>query len=456
MPDEKGRILIIDDEARIRDILAMVLRDDGYEVSVAKNGAEGIEVSRSLNPQVAIVDLQMPGMDGIETCGKLKEQQPGIIALILTAHGSIPSAVQAIKLGVYDYITKPYDNDRMLTVVKNAVDLHRLREEVSELRRKLGRRQGLERILGESEAMRMVRSQIIKFAEGDATVMIEGESGTGKELAARAIHYESPRRSSPLVVIDCTTIPATLVESEFFGHEKGAFTDARELKRGKFEEANGGTIFLDEIGELPLAAQVKLLRVLQEKEFTRIGSTNPIHTDARIIAATNKNLEHEVRDGKFREDLFYRLNVLRLRLPPLREHPEDIPIYARSFFARYNEDLGKDVESLSDELLAALMKREWKGNIRELENVIQRAMINARGPRVEIGDLEPAHQPDSLPVYDEENGLEGYISQLVHFHERDIIVQALKETNGNRTATAEKLHISRKTLFNKMQLYGIP
>jgi DNA-binding NtrC family response regulator len=455
MDQHKGKIIVIDDEEKIRTILAMVLRDDGYDVATVKDGIEGIEHSKLFRPQVAIVDLQMPKMDGIETCAKLKEVLPEIVTIILTAHGSIPSAVQAIKQGVYDYITKPYDNDRMLTIVKNAMNVVRLREEIQGLRLRLGEQNGVDRILGESDVMRNIRAQILQFAQSETTVLIEGESGTGKELAARAIHYESSRRDRPLVIVDCTTIPATLVESEFFGYEKGAFTDARERRIGKFEEANTGTVFLDEIGELPLAAQSKLLRVLQEKEFTRIGDTSPVRIDVRVIAATNKHLEEQVREGKFREDLFYRLNVLRVQLPPLREHREDIPHYVRFFLAHYRERFGKYVEAFSDEALESMMNREWKGNIRELENVVQRAIVHTSSQRIEPPDLEASRPQATQPVYDPDGGLEVYIHQLMEYAERQIINQILRDTNGNRTIAAEKLKISRKTLFNKMQQYGI-
>ena len=455
MSRDKGKIIIIDDEEKIRDILTMILRDDGYDIVTAKDGIEGIKEAKSFSPEVAIVDLQMPRMDGIETCARLKEILPEIVTIILTAHGSIPSAVQAIKQGVYDYISKPYDNDRMLTVVKNAMDVSHMRKEIQSLHNKLRKEYGVERIIGNSEMMQNIRTQIREFGQSDATVLIEGESGTGKELAARAIHYESSRRNRPLVIVDCTAIPSTLVESEFFGYEKGAFTDAHERRIGKFEEANSGTIFLDEIGELPLEAQSKLLRVLQEREFNRIGSTSPVRIDVRIIAATNKHLEEQVRDGKFREDLFYRLNVLRIQIPPLRAHTEDIPLYAQYFLGQYRERFQKPINTFSDDAMSVLMHREWNGNIRELENIVQRATIHASGSNIESEDLEELEIPTIQPVYSPERGLEAYAHQMIEYITRQIITQTLQETNGNRTVAAKKLKISRKTLFNKMQQYGI-
>ncbi|MDZ7262164.1 MAG: sigma-54 dependent transcriptional regulator, partial [candidate division KSB1 bacterium] len=425
---QKGRILIVDDEEKIRTILAAILHDEGYEVETAKDGLEAIEKSTAFKPQLLIVDLKMPRMDGLETIMRIKDRLPRAVAIILTAHGTIPSAVQAIKQGVYDYLTKPFDNEQMLLVVQRALEVHRLTEEIDQLKQELGKKYGLETIIGESPVMQAVRQQIRQIAGTDATVLIEGESGTGKELVARAIHYESQRKNHPLVIVDCTAIPANLIESEFFGHEKGAFTDARQRRIGKFEEADTGTIFLDEIGELPLEAQAKLLRVLQEKEFTRVGGNVPIKVDLRVIAATNKNLEQLLNEGKFREDLFYRLNVLKLRLPPLREHVEDMALYVRHFLAKYRETFGKNITSISTEALDLLKAYDWKGNIRELENVVQRAMLHMKGTCIEPSDLEflEAKDTSTIPSYDPAEGLEAYVKSLVEQAERRIIFEALK------------------------------
>jgi DNA-binding NtrC family response regulator len=454
---KQERILIVDDEEKIRCILAVILKDAGYTIETAKDGFDALEKSVSFKPQVLIVDLQMPRLDGIETIMRIKERSPQAVGIILTAHGTIQSAVQAIKGGVYDYITKPFDNEQILLVVKRALDVFRLTEEVDELKKELQKKYGIENILGESSLLQAVKHRILQMAQTDATVLIEGESGTGKELAARAIHFESKRKNNPLTIVDCTSIPTNLIESEFFGHERGAFTDARERKIGRFEEADSGTIFLDEIGELPLEAQTKLLRVLQEKEFSRLGGTVPIKVDVRVIAATNKNLEKQVELGRFREDLYYRLNVLKLRMPALREHQDDIPLYIDQFLRRYGTAFGKSTASITPEALQLFKHRDWKGNIRELENAIQRALLNTTRTSIGIEDLEfLALGSETIPLAPSPaQGLEPFIKSLTERSERELIIKALEETHWNRTEAAAKLKISRKTLFNKMQQYGL-
>jgi DNA-binding NtrC family response regulator len=451
------RILVVDDEVRIRTILAAVLRDEGYHVETAAGGAEAVDMAAAFAPQLVIVDLRMPGMDGIEAIRRIKDRFPRTVGIILTAHGTIQSAVQAIREGVYDYLTKPFDNEQMMLVVRRALELHRLTEEVEQLRAALRPPAGLDRIIGASPRMQEVIRQIRQIAETDATVLIEGESGTGKELAASAIHHEGKRKGHPFMIIDCTAIPANLIESEFFGHEKGAFTDARARRVGKFEEANTGTDFIEEISELPLEAQSRLLRVLQEHTITRVGSNATIPIDIRVIAATNRSLGDLVREGRFREDLYYRLNVLKLTMPALREHLEDIPACVHHFLVKYRDTFGKTVTGVTDEALGMLKRHEWKGNIRELENVVQRAMLNAQGQEITGADLAFLQETraDGPASYRPGESLEAYIAALTEATERRVIRETLDAVHWNRTEAAERLKISRKTLFNKMQQYGI-
>jgi len=451
------RVLIVDDEERIRNILAAILMDESYEVATASDGIEALNKMADFMPQVAIVDLQMPRMNGLETIYQMMQLDKHIVSIVLTAHGTIQSAVQATKQGVYDYLTKPFDNDQMLLVVKRGLEHYQLATEVTELRMELARRHGLDSIVGDSPLMEDVREEIKRIADTDAAVLIEGESGTGKELAAHAIHYESSRKDDPLVIVDCGSIPTTIIESEFFGHEKGAFTDAREQRIGKFEEANYGTIFLDEISELPIDAQTKLLRVLQEKEFTRVGGRDPVKVDVRVIAATNRSLERLLKSGRFREDLYYRLNVLRLRLPALREHKEDIPLYARHFVEKHKQTIHRSACEISSEAIQVLITHNWGGNVRELENAIQRAMLAMTGNRMEAADLSFLRRKNSSDPkqYDGEESLEGYVKSLVEYSEKEIIVKALEENEWNKTKAAEKLKISRKTVLNKMKQYHI-
>jgi len=381
---------------------------------------------------------------------------PSLPVVILTAHGTIQSAVEAMRAGAYDYLTKPFDNDNLLIVVNRALERALLSEEVDTLKARLAKPRGIEAILGESSAIQALRSAILRIAPAPATVLIEGPSGSGKELVARAIHDGSPRRDGPFVAVNCAAIPAQLAESEFFGHEKGAFTGADVQRRGKFEEANGGSLFLDEIAELSLETQSKVLRVLQEKEFPRVGGSVNIRVDVRVIAATNRELEAEVGGGGFREDLFYRLNVVRIRVPALREHPEDIGIYARHFLARAGELCGRNIPQLSDEAMHMLTKREWRGNVRELENAIHQAVILAPGERLEPADFAPSDRPENArDHYDPARGLAEHVRSLGREAERRVILEALRRCDWNRTRAAQYLKISRRTLFSKMEELGL-
>jgi DNA-binding NtrC family response regulator len=451
------KVMIVDDEERIRNILAAILEDENYEVVTAGDGIEALNKLADFKPKVAIVDLQMPRMNGLETISQMKKLDSNIVSIILTAHGTIQSAVQATKEGVYDYLTKPFDNEQMIMVVKRALEHYRLAAEVTELRKELGRQYGIDSIVGDSAVIQNVREEIKRIAETDAVILIEGESGTGKELAAHAIHYESQRKNGPLVIVDCGSVPMGILESEFFGHERGAFTDAHDRRIGKFEEADSGSIFLDEISELPIDAQTKLLRVLQEKEFTRVGGRDAVKVDVRVIAATNRNLEVLMKAGKFREDLFYRLNVLRLRIPPLREHKEDIPLYARHFVKKHKQTIRRNSCEISQEAIQILMTHEWRGNVRELENAIQRAMLSMSGNKMEAADLMFLKENISLNPkrYNGKESLESYIKSLVQDIEKEIIIKALEESDWNREDTSRVLKMGRKTLFAKMKRYHI-
>jgi DNA-binding NtrC family response regulator len=385
---------------------------------------------------------------------QIRERNPEVKIIILTAYGSIPLAVEAVKKGAYDYITKPFDNDELLIVIQRALEHSRLTEEVSRLRQEIRGAYTFGNIIGSSDPMHRIFEQVKRVCETNATVLVQGESGTGKELVARAIHYNSPRKEKPLVAINCGAIPENLIESEFFGYEKGAFTDAKERKTGKFEQAESGTLFLDEIGELPLESQVKLLRALEDRAVTRIGGRETIPVDVRIIAATNKDLLREVERKAFRLDLLYRLNVFAITIPPLRERREDIPLLAEHFIAKFNRQLGLTVGNITHAAMEALRIYSWPGNVRDLDNAIQSAMILARNGIVDLEDLplRVRGYADSITKTGAgEKELDGYVEQA----EKKLILQVLERNGYNRGKTAEELGVSRKTLFNKMRKYGI-
>lgn len=448
----KAKIVIADDEPRIRKMISRLLADEGCEVMPVENGREAVEALLSFQPDVILLDQQMPVMTGVEALEEIKRISPNQVVLFVTAFGSISLAVDAVKKGAYDFIEKPFDNDKLLLTVSRAIEHSRMKGEISHLKKSLGEKQSS--VIGENTGLKQVMTQVRRVAETNATVLVHGESGTGKELIARAVHNNSLRHNSPFVAINCGAIPLTLMESELFGHERGAFTDAKEAKEGTFERANGGTLFLDEVGELPLDAQVKLLRVLEERKITRIGGKKAIPVDVRIIAATNRNLDDEVKNGHFRLDLLYRLNVFTLILPPLRERKEDIPLLTNFFIRKYNQALSLDVQSVSPETIALLSSYDWPGNVRDLENALQSSMILCTG-----GMIRPEHLPDRIKGYelaDKQIITEGNSFREVNAHmEKELILEALKKHNFNRTLTAESLSISRKTLFNKMKRYGL-
>jgi len=449
-------VLVVDDEKQIRKVLRMLLEEQGYAVREAASGEEAVAGYEREAADAVLLDLKLPGIDGIETMARLQKLGAPCAFIMMTAHGTIQSAVRAVRQGAYDYITKPFDNDELLLTLRRALDYERMRAEVRELRSELKARYGLDRLVGGSAKMRAVFEAIERIARVDATVLITGESGTGKELVARAIHESSARAAGPFLSVNCGAIPATLFESEFFGHERGAFTDARESRPGKFEQASGGVLFLDEVGELPLEAQVKLLRVLEEQVVTRIGGPKTIPVDVRVIAATNRRLADAVKGGALREDLFYRLTVFELELPPLRERREDIPSLVRHLMAKMNARLKLEVEGINPEALRVLEEYSWPGNVRELENALCKAMIYSNGRRIELDDLPARMRPAGARREPPRAGtLTEAVDAVVGQVEREMILNRLAQFRGNRTAAAESLGVSRKTLFNKIRQYGL-
>ncbi|MCE5272440.1 sigma-54 dependent transcriptional regulator [bacterium] len=456
----QSKILVVDDEKNIRAILTRLLEDEGYAVLTAASAEEAIVLAESSGPDLVLMDQRMPGLDGIEGLVRIKARNPDITVIILTAHAEIGLAVEAIKKGAYDYLTKPFDNEELLIVIRRALERSSLAHRVNSLERELHERYSFRNLVGVSAAMRRVQEQIARVCETGATVLVEGESGTGKELVARAIHFNSRRADKPFVTVNCGAIPLSLIESELFGHEKGAFTGAVERRSGKFEQAGGGTFFLDEVGELPLEAQVKLLRVLDERRVTRLGGRESLPLDVRLIAATNKDLQQQVEKGAFRLDLFYRLNIVTLRLPPLRERREDIPVLAEHFIRKHNRLLDLSITGFSLAAADRLQAYDWPGNVRDLENAVQSAMIQAGA-----GTLEPQHLPMRVtagasvaPERDagpDSSGLGASVRQMSARLEREMIRDTLAECGNNRTEAARRLNVSRKTLYNKLHEYGL-
>lgn len=455
-----ARVLIVDDEPHIRRILAALLLDQRHEVAEVGSGEEALALLEGFAADLVMLDVNLPGIDGLETLRRMREQGQQPAAILMTAFGTIASAVEAMRLGAYDYLTKPFNNQQLLLVVTRALELRRLSCEIEFLRNELESVYGFNEIIGVSPAMKEVFRVMAKVAPVNATVLLTGESGTGKEIVARAIHRRSPRAAGSFVAVNCSAIPQTLVESEFFGHEKGAFTDAHTRRVGRFEEAEGGTLFLDEVGDLALDAQAKLLRALQERQITPVGGRSR-QVDVRVIAATNKDLAREVREGRFREDLYWRLNVVPVKLPPLRDRCGDLPLLCDHFLDHFNRELGLAVESIDPEALRLLTDYEWRGNVRELENTICRSMILCEAARLAVADLPPRIRGESSPSGAVSSSdldhlpLTEAVHQATEKLERRILATRLAEHGGNRTATAESLGISRKTLFNKLRQYQI-
>lgn len=450
----KAKIVVADDEPRIRKVICLLLNEEGYEVIAVENGQEAVKAVEKFLPDVVLLDQQMPLLTGVEALEQIKKTHPDQTVIFVTAFGSVSLAVDAIKKGAYDFIEKPFDNDKLLLTVKRAVEHCRMKGEISTLKTCLSEKS--RPIIGESSGLKQVIAQVKRVAETDATVLIHGESGTGKELIARAVHANSNRATNPFVAINCGAIPLTLMENEFFGHEKGAFTDAKDTQAGTFERANGGTLFLDEIGELPMDAQVKLLRVLEERKITRIGGKKAIPVNVRIVAATNRKLEDEVQNGNFRLDLLYRLNIFTVTIPPLRQRKDDIPLLVDFFIGKHNKALNLSVRSITHTAMEKITTYHWPGNVRDLENAIQSAMILSVNGVIEAEYLplriKGYEQSDTLSLHETEGNT---IREVNAQAEKDLILETLKKYNFNRTYTAEALNISRKTLFNKMKRHGL-
>ena len=439
-------ILTIDDEENIRNGLADNFELEGYEVKQAANGAEGLELIAQGGIDLVITDLRMDGISGSEVVQKVTTEYPGIPIIVLTGHGSIDDATAALKAGAFDFLTKPLDLDHLNKIVKNALQGKILAEQNRELKQKLLKTESADEMIGKSDSLNKVRQMISKAAPAKASVLITGESGVGKELVAKAVHEQSDRASKPFIVVHCAALSETLIESELFGYEKGAFTGAENIHKGRFELADGGTVFLDEIGEVNLATQVKLLRVLQEHKFERVGGEKSIEVDVRVVAATNRNLEEEVKAGRFREDLFYRLNVVRIEMPALRERMDDIPLLMHAFLREFNIENKKNIKGFDKTSKSAMIKYSWPGNIRELKNAVESAVVMCTGDEIKLEDL-----PRALRAQGEEKVISIPIGITMDEAEKIIIQENLAANKGNKSKTADILGIGRKTLHRKLE-----
>ncbi len=447
MTNGKPRILIIEDDDLMLNMLEDNLGRSGYSTSSAVDGLEGIEKFRKNDFELVILDLKLPKLDGISVLKRIKETSPEAVCVIMTGYGTVETAVQAMKIGAFDYLTKPFLAEEMILIVKNGLELQSLKKENMILKNRIGPSGSLVNIIGKSRLMENVFRLIESVAQYNTTVLVQGENGTGKELAAEAIHKLSPRRDGPLIKLNCSALPEALLESELFGHEKGAFTDAIRRKIGRFELADGGTIFLDDIDDMQPSAQVKLLRVLQQREFERVGGTETIKTDVRVISATKADLREKVKDGSFREDLYYRLNVVPVNLPPLRERSDDIPALAAHFLNKFNTAMQKDTE-LNPAVLQAMARYYWPGNIRELENLIERLVSLASSREITVS---------ALPSYflEKNEWKESSLDTVVRQAEKAHILLTLEHSGGVKKKAAEMLGISAKTLWEKSKEYGI-
>ena len=453
------RILVVDDDKDLRFNLSSILKDEGYDVLAVGDGREALKAVQNNSPILVLLDIRLPEMDGMKILEKMKELNHNLAIIMLTAVTDVKDAVKAMRLGAYDYITKPFDNEELILTIKKALSTQYLSREVESLRRRLGERLAIEEVMGESPQIKQVLKQVETIASTNMTVIIQGASGTGKELIAQLIHQKSLRKDKPFVAIDCGAIPETLVESELFGYERGAFTGAETRKEGKFEQANEGTLLLDEIANLTDAVQMKLLRVIQERRLQHLGGKRDIRIDVRIIVASNVNLSEAVRAGKFRNDLYHRLNEFQIELPLLTERKEDIPILAKYFLDEADSEFNKKVNGISSEAMKFLLNYSWQGNVRELRNIIKRAVLLAESDSIELGNFPP----DNLKLYgdrrktDVTQSLDKGVSfeEITKETEKDLIKRALERSGGNKIKAAEILKMNKKTLYRKMKKLGL-
>ena len=453
------RVLVADDEESIRHVLGTVLRAEGLEVSLASSGQEALKLLSEQPQDVLLSDIRMPKMSGLDLLGTVQEKHPGTVVIMMSAYGNVDTAIEAIKLGAYDYIAKPFKPVEAVLVIRKAEEREKLKRENVNLKRTLARTRedssAFSEIIARSDAMHDIFKTVRKIAEYKTTVLIQGESGTGKELVARAVHRHSPRAVKQFVAVNCGAIPENLLESELFGHRKGAFTDATRDKVGLFAEADGGTLFLDEIGELPLSLQVKLLRVLQEEEVRRVGDSKPTSVDVRIIAATVRDLSEEAKASRFREDLFYRLNVLPITVPALRDRREDVAVLVDHFIERNNHRLGLDISGVSSAAFKVLLEYQWPGNVRELENTIEHAMVLSESSELDVSSLPAKVRESQDPIRQALTSGDLSIKRTARMIEEVLIRRALEKTSGNRTAASKLLEISHRALLYKIKEYGI-
>jgi len=452
---ERKKILVVDDEESMRHMLTLILKREGFEVRAVEKGSQALQLVESESFDFILSDVVMPEMDGLSLLQALKQKKSDATVIMMSAYGNLDTAVEAMKRGAYDYVNKPFKPDEILLTLRKAEERENLRQQNIRLQRELVEKHSFDNIVGKSPKMIEVYDTIEKIADYKASVLIIGESGTGKEMVARCLHYHSSRSQEAFVAVNCGAIPETLLESELFGHEKGAFTDAKKEKRGSFELAHQGTLFLDEVGELSPSAQVKLLRALQEGEVKRLGSERNLDVDVRIVAATIRDLSRSVAEGKFREDLFYRLHVLPLHLPPLRDRKEDIPLLVNHFIDKFNKEHHLSAEGLTEEVLARLLEYSWPGNVRELENTIERAMILAQGKKIGVDCLPAEVLGERAPWKKDIWGDEISIKKASRLLEGELIRRALKRTGGNRSQAAKILEISHPSLLSKIKEYGV-